>query len=370
MAQEIPPLLQPGDKEDAIGRILDARTPEGALLGPEGKRPTPTEGLERYRTVINQVHPDRCADRRASAAFERASRAFDALVAADSRGSPEVGEWDAPRPCRGVTWWEFGGIRDLDRVLEFRIAVTNLLWSELAPSLDARGLERLQRRVADAERMCEHLDRGKGQPRSRLWPSSPSIAGSLEAQARCLAVRLVDVLCYLRVVHRYCQLTGRSFAHLAELEAFAAWNQVTAQLRVMLTADANLQYDGASYPAMEMDLTAPEGDDPDGVDPLDAFMTGIEAELETLHSVGATSAPTLGGRAVQAANPTGAMECSLPTVGSKKRQASEAHPGFRLATGGVVQLAPEKAPNNGLSKGLQDKLLGDLDSDESEIEDK
>eukprot|EP00933_Yihiella_yeosuensis_P032317 TRINITY_DN25900_c0_g1_i1.p1 TRINITY_DN25900_c0_g1~~TRINITY_DN25900_c0_g1_i1.p1 ORF type:complete len:481 (+),score=92.70 TRINITY_DN25900_c0_g1_i1:94-1536(+) len=310
MLAEIPTLIQPGDKEDAIGRLLDARHPAGALLGPDSSnRPSPPEGLLRYRSVVNQVHPDRCVDSRAARAFRRASMAFDVLCTLDSTPAvmtASAAGWDpsseSSRPPKDPRFWDIGGINDIDRCLEFRAAAMKTLWEDMTQELTStQRLSRLRRCVSDAERACEHLDRSKGYRHSRLWPTSPLAAQkastrqlSLIDEARTVCLRYVDLLCHLRAVHRFCQLLGAGFDHAAELDALSP-PSATAKLlqEVLCKAETSTGSTGPEAAA------APDGDVPmegsdDEIDPLDAYMATIEEEVKGLSVSGSSDLATPG----------------------------------------------------------------------------
>eukprot|EP00931_Biecheleriopsis_adriatica_P121087 TRINITY_DN96166_c0_g1_i1.p1 TRINITY_DN96166_c0_g1~~TRINITY_DN96166_c0_g1_i1.p1 ORF type:complete len:472 (-),score=108.12 TRINITY_DN96166_c0_g1_i1:147-1520(-) len=280
---DIPTVIQPGDKEDAIGRILDAKHPGGALLGADSRQgPSPSDALLRYRTMVNQIHPDRCVDQRAKHAFLRASFAFDTLCAIDS--SPEAsfatlqqawesGKSEGAPEHSGQRWWNIGNVTDLDRCLEFRSAVMKSAWEELAPSLGGAALVRLQERVVEAEQACEHLDRTKGIGRNRLWPTKEQAKG----EAKSSALRLVDLLCHLRAVHRFCQLHGRRFDHNAEMEAMSSPGAAPQLLQRFLAAQERKEANPAASHVAVTSCVGQVGDD--DVDPLDAYMATVQVAL-------------------------------------------------------------------------------------------
>uniref|UniRef100_A0A7S4PY57 J domain-containing protein n=1 Tax=Alexandrium monilatum TaxID=311494 RepID=A0A7S4PY57_9DINO len=455
---EIPWALRSGDREDALGRILEARTPTAALLGSAGAAWDPAERLGRFRHLVNQVHPDRCVDPRATAALEQASRAYDALCAADaSGGSAEearelwLADLAGTRPSTGSRWWHSSSVAELDRLLEFRGAASRALRVELAPQMNPAGLARLSARVVDAERACECLDRACGFERHRLWPvrkrplppdagegadsaiDAPASDGKASAWAQRGAARLVDLLSHLRGVHRFCLLRGRAFDHQAELAAASPPASVGALLLELLGEGR------AEAVTITCGLRAPDAGE--GVDPLDAYMEVIEAELRELPVAGtkAQTPPAAGpvsvdtpSAAPQAAGPgpaadprVGPADCTVPTppqglsvaaaaactdsavaaaifgsaghgaaaawaadgagraapslapaYAANRPAAPEPGAGMRLATGGLVRLpaadgapfAREPASEGEAARGLQDRLLGGLDSDESELE--
>lgn len=431
---EIPTLIQPGDREDAIARILEARTPSGTLLGPDSWiNPPPQDSLLRYRSLVNQVHPDRCLDTRAERAFLRASLAFDTICAWDSTldlNAPDLNSnagWapdsESSKPARASRWWHTGSIADLDRCLEFRTVAMNTL-NALLPNLPA-GFVSLLACVKDAERVCEHLDRSKSIKRSRYWPSNRPKYSLNTDEAQRLGIRLLDLLCHLRTVHRFCQLLGRSFDHPTELEAVSSPTSTPHLLQLLLKKElrptpALTQLVGPASAARETDASMGEDDD---IDPLDAFMANLEAENSGDAQPAVSSAAVLGSNArpigeanagqsnagtahlitdaIFTAQQSHREQCSvigqldgrsrdlnlvLGPFGSKAKQGTAANSELRLLTGKVLHLASDPIATENKSDalgseeittsskqqdqiGLQNQLLGDLDSEDSELED-
>jgi len=426
-----PPLLQPCDREDVLGRVLAAMTPRAALLLP-GDAPEPSMGdrLERFRRLAAQLHPDRCADSRAAAAFVRVSTAFDAFCVADSLqecGEPHFSDGfsDATAQHCKSHWWLVVGADELDRVLTYRAEATEALRTGLTiqrpgvvAGVDEAALRRLQQRVTDAERVCEQLDRRSGFPRSRLWPPPSPPRCKAAWPLRCAIARLVDVLAHLRTVHRFCLFRGRAFDHSAELEAASPAAVVVDAVMGTLTVP------NESAEPRECDV----GGDANDADPLDVYMESLEAQLcgrqipapspekrarktpfaEREKTAGATTmapdtckssvaTPPLGthvsfslrGTGISSGatsrdrqyphQPTDGPASDKGTLGvlrwcSTLRVAAvngDAYmdAGMRLATGGVVAL-PASAGGAGTSQtDLQDQLLGELESDGSELAD-
>eukprot|EP00435_Cladocopium_sp_Y103_P046002 s1277_g13.t1 len=266
------PVLQPGDKEDALGRILDARHPSGALLGADSsQRPSPVESLLRYTSLVNQIHPERCMDGRAQQAFDRASHGYDALCAMDSGF---VYNWDAKSgtASAGRThWWESKSLADIQTFLEFRSAALNALYTEIAPNLGAPGmasLDHLNTLIEHAQRTCEHLDRKEGIPRSRFWHVKSCPKRSTEESA----VHYVDLLCHLRGMHCFCLLQGKQFVHVADLHAASPLAKLSTLLQ------QSLQHAKSNEELLQK-LAAGNQED-DDVDPLDKFMESLEEEVQ------------------------------------------------------------------------------------------
>jgi len=447
VGQDIPPTLRPGDREDVIGQILEARTPAGALLARDaGEVAEPLERLARYRRVVNQIHPDRCVDGRAAAAFERACRAFDQLCAQDwpseelDAGKSWHTSHDAPSP-QGC-WWQVGTVTDLNCALEYRTVATQVLLEELIPSIQLNGLQRLRACVVDTERVCEHLDRGLNLSRHRLWPHSRKRRALEETgvlvQARQQAARFVDILCYLRIVHRYCHLHGRKCDHQAELAAVSSPSEAKALIKRLLTVGDLTN--GTVPLADETSIKQAQLGDSDA-DPLDVYMELVEAELEGLHACddepsvkrahdGTTNHIVTEAAAAAAGTAAGAgvvpPVCAAPQVAAASLAQASAkdvlnnavpqvrvpnasvasdatmcqpsgapapvpsvggHGGrsgggqqwpancMRMATGGLLELKSMEAAGGKrgaeqvVERGLQDQLLGDLESEGSELED-
>lgn len=452
MALDIPTVLQTGDREDALGRILEATEPLAALLSQSGKdTPIPAEILSRYRCVVNQVHPDRCPDPRAASALERASLAFDALCAAESCrtrvASRETSEsWLAEIPSMsvlpaGCRWWHLSDIGDLDRLLEHRSATTQVLCHETAATLDLAGLQRLQLSVSRAEKACVHLDRGRGFTKTRLWSFSgleaaPTSSTAIAAEATRVGLRLVDLICHLRAVHRFCFFHERTFDHKVELEAVSTPAAARKSITKLLLAESRTNIQHADMRAGPL-ISSTSGPDDAEVDSLDAFMTALDVELsgaainsssgqdctalgapQTKRSRVATSVSLGAQDSCQAHTPDPSLstssdtKCNLTQVSSDDSNAlgsvlkmmgtgdvgsgsiaAELAQGLsqrpkvpplgapmKLATGSLVPLpvaaaAAKKSQDAAIAAAqivervVQDDLLGDLASDESELED-
>eukprot|EP00929_Paragymnodinium_shiwhaense_P021702 TRINITY_DN14084_c0_g1_i1.p1 TRINITY_DN14084_c0_g1~~TRINITY_DN14084_c0_g1_i1.p1 ORF type:complete len:468 (-),score=104.53 TRINITY_DN14084_c0_g1_i1:111-1514(-) len=276
------PGFQAGEAEDTIGRILEARTPLAALLGSSALScdlPDAAERLARYRRIVNQVHPERCNDGRAAEAFDRASRAFDALGAGTSSASNAGEAWKAqtaPLASAG-RWWCSGNIAELDRLLTYCSTATE----ELARGGDAAAAAKLRQLVAETAGACEHLDRARSFPRHRLWALRAAAAAS---DWRALTHQFVDLLLYLRAVHRFCAFERRGFSHPAELEASSSAAAVRDYLRRCLTptvATPSGQGMGMAGPSAHVDQDVQMGvaDLDDDIDPLDAYMASIDCQL-------------------------------------------------------------------------------------------
>ncbi|CAJ1401774.1 unnamed protein product [Effrenium voratum] len=341
--------LQPGDKEDVLGRILDARHPSGALLGEDTlQRPSPLESLQRYKSLVNQIHPERCVDARAKEAFARSSAAFDAVCAMDS-GCASTWEVAKSRPAsHGAQsrWWEVSSVAEMQNLLDFRMAATKALYSEMACSLDAAGCEQLEQQILSAEKVSEHLDRLSEIKRNRFWPVSRGTPTPQQS-----ALRYIDILCHLRGVHCFEQLHGRQYHHAADLQAATPLTQLGDLLRRCLQRSA----------PSELSMAASDGES--DTDPLDRFMASIEAEVSLPHSGRAEVSQIL------REEPQGLADSGRPRL----RPTATTSSTHLTAEGAVAEqraAASAMAAADGQAKQqrqLQNQLLGDLES-ESEAE--
>ena len=266
------PVLQ-GDKEDALGRILDARHPSGALLGADSsQRPSPVESLLRYTSLVKQIHPERCMDSRAQQAFDRASRGYDALCAMDSGFDLTWEDSKSGTASEGRThWWQSKSLADIQTFLEFRSAALNALYTEIAPNLGAPGmasLDHLNTLIEHAQRTCEHLDRKEGIPRSRFW----HVKSRPKRNAQESAMHYVDLLCHLRGMHCFCLLQGKQFVHVADLHAASPLAKLSTLIQQSLQ-------NAKSNEELQQKLAAGNQED-DEVDPLDKFMASLEEEVQ------------------------------------------------------------------------------------------
>lgn len=142
--------------------------------------------------------------------------------------------------------------------LDFRSAALNALL-EMASDAAASSLENL---IFTAERMCEHLDRNAGIPRSRCWPSK----GRPNRDAQESIVYYVDLLCHARALHCFCLLKNHQFHHIADLYAASSPSTTSEAIRKLL------------FKKIEVDDDMAMGD-MDDMDPLDRFMASLEAEV-------------------------------------------------------------------------------------------
>lgn len=391
------PAVTAADREDVLGRILDARSAGAALLGSDelpgaGPAMCPAEGLERYRRLVRLAHPDRCTDRRAHSAFLRASSAFDSLCAVEA-GQPahfEGKESVADVPS-GSRWWASRGAEELERFLEHRAAVLQALqaWADTLPAASVQaGVERLWDCCLDAARACEHLDRRSGIRRHRLWLRVPSAAASPQQSA----VLLADLILHLRAVHRFCPLRHLAFDHPAELEVACPTSGVKIAIHEVLAAEPR------SAETIAPDLIMQDQDSSDVVDPLDAYMAIVMGELKDLPCTSAGKAVEIGSTCQVGASvllsqqrpivvaPSALVCASMVAVPFGHQQAGGAPENacgqlsgpttskglqskvneVRLATGSVVPLATAAAATP--MPGLQEQLLGGMDSDGSELD--
>lgn len=397
--------------DDALGRILLARSPQAALLIPEGAPVDASTILEQYRRVVTQVHPDRCTDRRAHESFQRASYALDALSTRSASSSQAPSSWYPAESATGQhsrsgRWWDTGCIQGLERRIAQRAEIIRVLREELRISqglaaLDTQVLQQLRCCARDAERACEHLDRCRGIGRSHRWPAGDREQGTLSvADIECRIGHFADCLVYLRVIHLFCAVLGRTFDHAVELEAIAS--ESLSYLRKSLRQQQAQQQPVAEQP------TVIASEDSEMIDPLDAYMATIEAELQDHAKASAVSASTPVPPSAVAQPPvcteSMAMDCSMGSIGSPKRARPEGTSDLssvglglagyavpashwaarsapraaivdpsqpvvvKLATGGLLH-APTAAAKKAKEPepGLQDRLLGDLASDDEEI---
>lgn len=376
-------VLQSGDKEDVLGRILDARHPSGALLGTDTtQRPSPVESLLRFGSLVNQIHPERCMDGRAQEAFGRASHGYEALCAMDSGDVATANAiWEkAKSSASSSPWWEGRSLADMQSFLEFRSAALNSLYTEIAPKLGATGIacvEHLNSLIEHAERTCEHLDKKGGISRSHLWHAKPQLKRSVQEAA----VHYVDLLCHLRVMHCYCLLQGQQYLHMADLHAASPLSRLGNLLEESLQREKTNE-------KLQQELAAGNaGDIEDAeVDPLDRFMASIEAEvvhegmLETEKrdnsEITATNGSTTGSNEADGNGPcqkgipapTGASANSLQGVhGKSVHLTAEAADAEKRAAASALLAEEGKAC---AQRDLQNHLLGELASDESDVEQK
>ena len=155
----------------------------------------------------------------------------------------------------------------MQNLLDFRMAATKALYSEMACSLDAAGCEQLEQQILSAEKVSEHLDRLSEIKRNRFWPVSRGTPTPQQS-----ALRYIDILCHLRGVHCFEQLHGRQYHHAADLQAATPLTQLGDLLRRCLQRSA----------PTELSMAASDGES--DTDPLDRFMASIEAEVSLPHS--------------------------------------------------------------------------------------
>lgn len=344
------PSFTPPHQQDSIGNILSAPTPWAVLLLPEGASLDPLERLERCRRIINQVHPDRCVDHRAAAAVRAVAGAFDALSEVDGYGGTAVST--LPRTVPGSRWWDVGSAGDIDRWLCYVGNARRTLQREVQSDASV-----LMQCVHDTERACEHLDRRRGFARSRLWPLT-CCAGDRTGSVSQFLARFLDLMLHLRALHRFCPLRGCAFGHLAELEAASSeaalpelWKRLVEERRLrdtpQLTALTNTS-------------------DETCVDSLDAYMATVEEMLRDdslQRGVRRACGPV-----VQTPSPllqsVPKAASSLATEVLDKHSPSNV---LNLAVGCSVGL-PARSEDLSGRQTLQEELLGDLDSDGSEMD--
>ncbi|CAJ1407736.1 unnamed protein product [Effrenium voratum] len=180
-----------------VRRILRARSHLACLDFDEA--PEPAELKKSYRRLSLLVHPDKCQETDAKAAFQKLSEAFEALRESASDERP------AKRQNTSTRWWDTTW-EEFERRFRHREKGEAAREAEFDRGVKAQqSLLRLQERVASAEKVVENLDRRTGLGSSSLWPRRP------EQDAQAAEARLRQLLTHLRTRHRYCLYCGRNF---------------------------------------------------------------------------------------------------------------------------------------------------------------
>ena len=325
-------------------------------------------------------------DGRAQEAFGRASHGYEALCAMDSGDVATANAiWEKAKSFASSSpWWEGRSLADMQSFLEFRSAALNSLYTEIAPKLGATGIacvEHLNSLIEHAERTCEHLDRKGGISRSHLWHAKPQLKRSVQEAA----VHYVDLLCHLRVMHCYCLLQGQQYLHMTDLHAASPLPRLGNLLEESLQREKTNE-------KLQQELAAGNaGDIEDAeVDPLDRFMASIEAEVahegmleseekRDKSETTATNENTTGSNEADGNGPcqkgkpagfsTGATGAnSLQGVhGKSVHLTAEAADAEKRAAASALLAEEGKAC---AQRDLQNHLLGELASDESDVEQK
>ena len=175
--------------------------------------------------------------------------------------------------------------------LDFRSAALSALL-ELASDPNASSLGSL---IFTAERMCEHLDRNAGIPRSRFWPSK----GKANKGTQESIVFYLDLLCHARALHCFCLLKNRQFHHIADLYAASSPSTTSEAIRKVL------------FKKMEVDDDIAMGG-MDDMDPLDRYMALLETEV------------TVSGRAEIARNGESKLHLTAEGAAAEQRAAASA----------------------------------------------
>jgi len=207
-------------------------------------------------------------------------------------------------------------VTELDRILEHRAAVLQALKDELCPPWNPNKLQALQKEVESASRMCEHLDRAMGLSRNRLWPTKAQTPGDASILLQSYFARFVDLITHLRAVHRFCQFQGQAYNHPAELEALSSIGMVRERLLQALSRSSCQQQHSVPHTAIESAIDA-KMDIAEDVDPLDAYMAKIEAELHGTSESGPSSRPFGSGikRPVHETSSSGNQDVTKPNQG-------------------------------------------------------
>mmetsp|Transcript_23432 Transcript_23432/g.51803 ORF Transcript_23432/g.51803 Transcript_23432/m.51803 type:complete len:347 (+) Transcript_23432:141-1181(+) len=210
----------------------------------------------RYRQLALQVHPDKCGDPRAKAAFQKISTAFETLNTSEAqerylrnqcktgagRGGRRSDKRSAAATQSGSRWWDTRTWVEFERRFRRREAMEAALKVKFLSQVQGKFQHRkLRRQVICAEKACEQLDRARDMDESDLWPPEmrelpnkvelqiPAFEGAktawdelmerneLEDSEYC-ANRLVDLLTHLRAVHVYCLHCGCHFEGAEDLE--------------------------------------------------------------------------------------------------------------------------------------------------------
>eukprot|EP00927_Polykrikos_kofoidii_P077771 TRINITY_DN74684_c0_g1_i1.p1 TRINITY_DN74684_c0_g1~~TRINITY_DN74684_c0_g1_i1.p1 ORF type:complete len:335 (-),score=63.83 TRINITY_DN74684_c0_g1_i1:152-1156(-) len=225
-------------------------------LGLEKRVYEPSTVKQRYKQLALKVHPDKCSDPRAKEAFQRVSKAFDALHTRESqeRHLRERGRRkDSTAPHRqkhgsdgareGTAWWDTGTWAEFERRFKKRERMEAALRAKFFTHVQGKFQHRkLRQQVFSAERSCEQLDRLKKIGESDLWAPEfrEEYPGKSEMQVAAFegakttwdevlerkeldcpeycASRLLDLLTHLRTVHIYCLHCGCHFDDEDDLE--------------------------------------------------------------------------------------------------------------------------------------------------------
>lgn len=179
-----------------------------------------------YYKLALLVHPDKCADVRATEAFKLISEAFDTLYDVEAQeaylirlsqpppkrtkrsGTQTKSNAAKPRP----SWWQKRSMEEILRDLKQREAEEQALRDQFTANMKSRfALKRTTRDLQAASRICEELDKEQAIIDSELWP----LTEEMRAQSENSLSLLVN---YLRSKHVYCIYCGVRFVDSQDLE--------------------------------------------------------------------------------------------------------------------------------------------------------
>eukprot|EP00747_Dinoflagellata_sp_TGD_P219690 gnl/TRDRNA2_/TRDRNA2_91771_c0_seq1.p1 gnl/TRDRNA2_/TRDRNA2_91771_c0~~gnl/TRDRNA2_/TRDRNA2_91771_c0_seq1.p1 ORF type:complete len:389 (+),score=50.54 gnl/TRDRNA2_/TRDRNA2_91771_c0_seq1:77-1243(+) len=234
-------------------KILAAATLFGRLGLPDQEA---DQGLIRksYRQLALTVHPDKCKEPDAKAAFQRLSEAFEELssvasqraylvslskVSAAPGSQRPITTTAAPRPTsrpgRKAKWWDTKTWEEFEERLKTREAAEKTMQQNFRSRMSAmHALTAIRQTIIRAERLVKTLD-DKHKPRlppSDLWPPEydpvtgmqMTLPGAAKRRPELddqeyATTRVVDILTYLRSVHLYCIFCECDFKDTADMSA-------------------------------------------------------------------------------------------------------------------------------------------------------
>eukprot|EP00746_Dinoflagellata_sp_MGD_P083464 gnl/MRDRNA2_/MRDRNA2_33227_c0_seq1.p1 gnl/MRDRNA2_/MRDRNA2_33227_c0~~gnl/MRDRNA2_/MRDRNA2_33227_c0_seq1.p1 ORF type:complete len:353 (+),score=84.43 gnl/MRDRNA2_/MRDRNA2_33227_c0_seq1:157-1215(+) len=262
----------------------------------------------KYRQMALQVHPDKCDHVSAKEAFQMLSEAFDVIGSAAGQKRYLI-ELSSSKGRRSTTqerkekeaaaegrWWNTATWEEFEKRFHHRDAAEAALHVEFTTGLKAKlNRKKVRSQVLAAERSTEHCDRAAGFPESDLWPPESRLeAGALHETVIPLDTdpiprpqtfedrpeldhphsavpRLVELLTHLRTVHRYCLYCGCVFESFEDLErncpGFTEDEHDEARNMAMRTPQENTVEAAGQIEEWEED-------------PLDAFMAGMQDQLQ------------------------------------------------------------------------------------------
>ncbi|CAE7761824.1 Gpatch11, partial [Symbiodinium sp. CCMP2456] len=225
------------------------------------------------------VHPDKCAHPEAKEAFQKLSEAFEVLCteAGQRQALAEKGQRTGKRrrstqdakeskaPWWDTTWEEF------EKRFRQRDANEAARQAEFEGGMKAQqSLRQMKEQILEAERSVEHLDRSKKRGPNALWPRRSGERPEL-SEPGAARLRLTELLGYLRRSHCYCLYCGCVFESVSDLARNCPG---VTEMEHERTAPRATESGGGSEVA-ESTGTIMQREP----DPLDAFMSGMEAQL-------------------------------------------------------------------------------------------